>query len=272
MKIIFITGSHPRHQYMARSIHSTGHLACVISESREEHVPLAPANLDAETTALFTLHFHRRAASEARFFDAAGWPDVPVVPVERAGLNGADTRELLRRETPDLLLSYGCHMLDDETLALVKGECWNIHGGLSPWYRGCITHFWPSYLLEPQMTGMTIHELTRKLDAGNVVHQCAAPLVSGDGLHDLSCRAVTQTASELPELIRLLAQGTPLPRHAHTSSGRLWTSQDWRPELLHMIYRTYGDRIVDRYLAGDWQRRAPQLHRQFDQVGQVDGG
>jgi hypothetical protein len=32
---------------------------------------------------------------------------------------------------------------------------WNIHGGLSPWYRGAITHFWPSYMLEPQLTGMS---------------------------------------------------------------------------------------------------------------------
>ena len=36
----------------------------------------------------------------------------------------------------------------------------------------------PSYMLEPQMTGMTLHETTEHLDAGGIVHQTGVELVA----------------------------------------------------------------------------------------------
>ena len=46
-----------------------------------------------------------------------------------------------------------------------------MHGGLSPWYKGGATHFWPTYLIEPEFTGITVHETTKDLDAGAIIHQ-----------------------------------------------------------------------------------------------------
>ena len=46
-----------------------------------------------------------------------------------------------------------------------------MHGGLSPWYKGGATHFWPTYLMEPEFTGITVHETTKDLDAGAIIHQ-----------------------------------------------------------------------------------------------------
>ena len=65
----------------------------------------------------------------------------------------------------------------------LKGYKWNIHGGLSPWYRGGVTHFWPSYLLEPEYTGMTLHELTNDIDGGGIIHQNISSLNIKDGIH-----------------------------------------------------------------------------------------
>ncbi len=138
---------------------------------------------------------------------------------------------------------------------------WNIHGGLSPWYRGVTTHFWPSYQLEPQMTGMTVHETTDAIDGGAVIHQSAAKLHRGDGLHDLACRAVMALGEEMPRLVAALANLKP-PKPQGTT-GRIWRSADWRPEHLHLIYDLYDDRIVDRYLDGDFIQSEPKLFRQF---------
>lgn len=262
MKIIFITGDHPRHAYISRALAATGYLHRIVIEQREPFLPEPPSDLAEDLTVLFDEHFARRDASEARHFGPPRWPDVSRQSVSREELNGSTVRELLIREAPDLLLSYGCHILSDDTLACAPGQRWNIHGGLSPWYKGSITHFWPSYLLEPQMTGMTVHELTKDLDAGAVVHQCVADLVRGDGLHDLACRAVLKLADELPALVSKLAEGKPMEKLAHKTSGRLWRSTDWRPEHLRVIYQQYGDRIVDCYLEGKLAQRQPVLHRQ----------
>ena len=48
---------------------------------------------------------------------------------------------------------------------------------LSPWYKGTATHFWPSYFLEPEFTGVAIHELSKKIDSGPLVHQVSGDLV-----------------------------------------------------------------------------------------------
>lgn len=265
--ILFVTGNHPRHAMMARRLMDTGHLAGLVIEAREAHVPSPPEGLPAATAKLFSHHFQMREAAERRHFGtcdtAAPW-DVPVHQVTAESLNGEATRAFIRRIDPALMLSYGCHKIEAETRAAAAGFRWNIHGGLSPWYRGVATHFWPSYLLEPQMTGMTVHELTDELDGGAIVHQAVAPMVSGDGLHDLACRAVGTMAEELPALVGAALEPARLkPPAVQRVSGRFWRSTDWSPAHLHPIYDFHLDRIVDRYLEGQLVTAQPRLVRQF---------
>lgn len=263
MKIVFITGSHPRHAFIARALADTGLLAGLIIEQREEHVPVAPDYISDELKALFIKHFTKRQETELRFFKEGHFPDVPKIVVTKEQLNTEVTWQFLEDKQPDLLLSYGCHKLTEQSLSKVKGEKWNIHGGLSPWYRGAITHFWPSYMLEPQMTGMTIHELTEQLDAGDVIHQCTADLVRGDGVHDLAARAVIKVAYELPKLISILLENREIKKVAHRSTGKLWRGSDWKPEHLYLIYELYGDRVVDSVLDSQSQPMIPKLIKQF---------
>lgn len=263
MKIVFITGNHPRHAYIARAIAATGCLASVIVEQREAFKPSAPNNISADLKVLFNHHFNERDRIEKLFFEQVIWPDTDVVNISTAELNSSKVQTLLAQIKPDLLLTYGCHMLDDVTLNCVHGEKWNCHGGLSPWYKGATTHFWPSYMLEPQMTGMTVHDLTSALDAGDVVHQCVSDLVRGDSLHMLAARAVIKLGEELPMLIKLLSEHGQIIKKRHTTQGALWPAAKWRPEHLKLIYQLYSDKVVDAYLDGHLINKPPILHRQF---------
>jgi len=264
MKAVFLTGSHPRHAAIARAINDAGHLAGLVIEQREAFVPEPPPGLPAATEALFRLHFERRDEAERRHFGEALLPSVPRLDVSRDDLNTAATIAFINALQPDLILSYGVHKLTPETLDGMSAPLkWNIHGGLSPWYRGVTTHFWPSYFLEPQMTGMTVHELTQDIDGGAVVHQSAAALVRGDGVHDLACRAVQSLAKDMAQLLVVVSSDMRAPVRQATT-GRIWRSVDWRPEHLHVVYELYGDRVVDRVLDGDLEGAVPKLIRQFD--------
>jgi folate-dependent phosphoribosylglycinamide formyltransferase PurN len=264
MKVVFITGSHPRHAYIARKLACAGKLSALIIEKREAHLPEPPQELNGELSALFKEHFFLRQQVENTAFGDNSFPNVPTLHVGHHTLNTQKTWDYLTEYSPDLLLSYGCHMLTNETLSKVTGEKWNIHGGLSPWYRGAVTHFWPSYMLEPQMTGMTVHELTQQLDAGDIVHQCSSDLVRGDGLHQLAARSVTKIADELPRLIALMEKGAKIKKTPHKTAGKLWLGNNWRPEHLKLIYDVYNDKIVDLYLDGEFAQSKPILVRQFD--------
>jgi folate-dependent phosphoribosylglycinamide formyltransferase PurN len=267
MSVILLTGDHPRHLFLAQAVARTGLLSGLVLETREAHVPEPPAGLPARDRELFVHHFNARAAAEARFFSVsesdAGFA-ADVLKIKPDELNSEGTKHFISRHQPRLLLSYGVHILSPETLACAPIYRWNVHGGLSPWYRGAATHFWPSYFLEPQMTGMTIHETVEAIDGGKVIHQSVAPLVRGDGLHDLACRAVAGVAAEIPRLVHLAVGGQLKNPVAQKSSGRIWRGVDWRPCHLRLIYDSFDDRIVDRYLDGEFGQREPRLVRQFD--------
>lgn len=171
MKVIFLTGSHPRHASIARELHDAGLLSGLVIEDRGLHIPVSSDDLQEDLKKLFKLHFDKRNVAENIFFNDSVFPDVEKLHITKEELNTYKVQSFIENSNPDLLLSYGIHFLSNKTINSGKCEAWNIHGGLSPWYKGAITHFWPSYFLEPQMTGMTIHDLTQNLDGGAVVHQ-----------------------------------------------------------------------------------------------------
>jgi hypothetical protein len=146
MKTVLFIGDHPRHLHIARQVATTGTLVGVVVETREAHSPAPPDGLRASTRALFIEHFRRREVAEHRFFGAPGPSDFDacaprVLRVTMDTLNGAGVATFLRDLGPDLILSYGVHKLSPEVIALASRAAWNIHGGLSPWYRGTATHF-----------------------------------------------------------------------------------------------------------------------------------
>jgi hypothetical protein len=256
LKVVYFMGTHPRHAHMARIIGRLGFLSGLVVEAREMHVPSPPEGLRPSTRALFTEHFRLREEAEHRFFGSS--PDhleelAPrVLRVPLADLNGLAVQRFLSELAPDLILSYGVHKLLPETLSHARRQAWNIHGGLSPWYRGATTHFWPSYMLEPQMTGVTLHVMSQVIDAGDIVHQNAASLHRQDGLHDLACRSVHEFGLELPHILTALANATTvgLPVSPQRTTGKFWRASEWRPEHLHLIYELYGDRVVAHTLDG----------------------
>lgn len=262
MSVVAITGDHPRHVFLVQQLARAGLLAGWIVERREPHVPAPGGDVPVALHDLFKLHFQRREAAEHRAFGALS-PDAVAVDrltVDLADLNGDRVRDFLTNKAPSHVVSYGCHRLDEALLRCVPARFWNTHGGLSPWYRGVHTHFWPSYMLEPQMTGMTLHETTGAIDGGAIIHQSGVTLTRGDGLHDLACRAVATFSRELPAVLDR-ARHTDVVGVAQKTTGRIWIAAMWRAEHLVPIYRHYEDRIVDLCLDGEISGRVPDLIR-----------
>jgi methionyl-tRNA formyltransferase len=244
-------------------LYKNGYLSGLVVEEREPHIPEPPPGLDPTLSNLFTNHFRLRAEAESMFFNDPDFPRVPTLQISREELNSVKVHNFISESAPDLCISYGVHILSKKTLKVMECPAWNIHGGLSPEYKGRITHFWPSYMLEPQMTGVTLHEITPKIDAGAIIHQTSADLVRGDGLHKLSCRTIKKFSKEILRVLKLFALGKlKLPRKQR-KNGKLWLYKDWRPEHLRVIYEQYNDKIVDLYLEGKIKQIEPQLVRQF---------
>lgn len=266
--ICLITGDHPRHKYFANKLIVTGKVCAWVIEEREEFVPQSPDGIAADLKALFDHHFGERDLVENKVFqssiEAESTSRIPIHKVSFKNLNSDSTIQFVKSYAPRLVISYGCHKLSENFMKSAGACFWNTHGGLSPEYRGVITHFWPSYFLEPQMTGMTLHETTNFLDAGEIIFQTAAPMVRGDTLHRLAARNVEVFAEKLAERIRYLNFSSLPKGRAQPGYGKVFNSKDWRPEHLRVIYQTHNDSIVDKVIEGVIEGREPSLISVFD--------
>ena len=244
--ITLITGDHPRHKYLADCFIKTFPKITWIIQKRENFLPNINESFSTEIKKLYQLHFKKREEAEYKFFslknDKSKKNISKIFEINRVDFTNGKLRSFFKTNKTKLLITYGCEKISNEILNEIKGYKWNIHGGLSPWYRGTITHFWPTYMLEPEYTGMTLHELTDKIDGGDIVHQNSINLNPRDGIHENACRVVKNFSDTLPLLIKKKIKKKITPIKSKTS-GRIWTNRMWSPLLLNVIYNVFEDKI-----------------------------
>lgn len=270
MKIAIITGDHPRHKYFVDYVSKLDLEVIWIIQERENFLPSSPfKNIDKKYSKLFKIHFDQRFETEHKFFKDSGNVASKninkVIKIKSEDLKNDKLLNLIKNETIDILISYGCYKLDDKILYLVKKFCWNVHGGLSPWYRGAATHFWPTYMLEPQFTGMTLHETTQNIDWGDIIHQTSINLSKKDGVHDNACRAVVEFSHDIYDKLKLnIDQLDKIKPIQNITSGRIWTTSMWHPGHLELIYNVYENKVNKFCLENNFCIRVPKLKSVFN--------
>ena len=264
-----IIGSHPRHAYVARRMSEVSNFVGIVIQKREKFNRDIPEKIDESLMCLYKKHFELRAEKEAIYF--GGDENFEYIKknhnyleIEQKDLNSLETVSFLESLHADILISYGPNLIADEILNLYNDNAYNIHGGLSPWYKGSATMFWPFYFLEPNYVGTTIHHITSKIDAGKIIHQVVPKLCYGDTMHDVSCKAIVATCDDFKKLIYAFEREGHLEGTIQKGNGKLFLVKDWRPEHLRLIYETYQDSIVDLFLNGKInQNNNPKLIRAF---------
>ncbi len=247
---ILITGNHPRHLYFVNSFAKFFPDLVWVVQNREAFIPKIDKNYNLEIQKLQKLHFRKREEAEDNFFGnndhIYNSPNInKIIQINKNDILNGRLKKLLKNVKNRNLITYGCNKLPQNLLDSIKCKYkWNVHGGLSPWYRGVITHFWPSYMLEPEYTGMTLHELTENIDGGDIIHQSISELNTKDGIHENACRLVKKFSDKLPKLLKkkLNLNRKLIPIKAKTT-GRIWTSRMWYPVHLKLIYKVYNNQI-----------------------------
>lgn len=267
MKVIFMCGSHPRHLYIANKLYENGYLEALVMEEREDFVPQPPEGLIERDRNNFIKHFAERDLAEKKYFQGISYDEllnnVDILHTDWESLNSPATISFIKKHSADFLFSYGIHKVSDEIIDCYEERSFNIHGGLSPWYKGNTTLFWPFYFLKPNWAGMTIHRLTKRLDGGDILHHSVPELSKGDKMHEVACKAVIQVAEDLCTILKLVQEGGEIHCEKQKGNGKLFLSKDWSPQTLRVIYELFDDKIVDAYLGGELTSENPPLVRAF---------
>jgi len=150
-------------------------------------------------------------------------------------INAAAVYERLSRERPELILDHGTslvkdHILETSPLAL------NLHWGLSPYYRGSYCTQWALVNWDPYNIGVTIHQLAKKIDGGDILAQQRATITHDDTAHSINMQ-LTQLGVELIiKVIDRIEAGQELNFHKQDYSRGIMTCvRQWDRHIFKQV-------------------------------------
>ncbi|HEV7515785.1 MAG TPA: formyltransferase family protein [Thermoanaerobaculia bacterium] len=153
---------------------------------------------------------HRDDPAENRWYhtpaEAALAHSLPLFYDEELGKDGIV--DLAAQLAPDLVLSvFYRHLLPDPVLASARLAALNLHPSLLPAYRGRAPLNWVLVNGESE-TGVTLHHMVRRADAGDIVAQRAIPIAPRDTALTLYHKIEAAGVELLREALPRVASGT----------------------------------------------------------------
>jgi len=263
VKVLLFSGSHPRHTFIHQAILDLNIECAAVVMEREDLIPKPPSNISQKDRDNFIRHFQERDAIESSVFGRSNarevFKDITTLYCNSEELNTDSVVEFVVGFNPDWVFIFGVDLIKDPLLSVLPDNKINLHLGLSPWYKGSATLFWPFYYLQPQYAGFTFHQIVSDADAGDIIHQAVPDMKLGDGVHDIGSRTVVKAKQDLSKLIDIFINKGKWDTHKQRSSGRLYLTNHFHPSHLRLVYETFNNKIVDSYLLGELGEATPKL-------------
>ena len=200
-KLILLTGNELRHSYFAcfLSSHKNIDLKLVVHESNVK----LKKNILYKKDKLIKKHVDLRNKTEIidfkKFIKLNKKYD--SINIKNGNINEEKVINLIRMKEFDYIISYGCSIIPPTFINKFKNKIFNIYLGLSPYYKGSGTNFFPFVNKELQFCGSTIMQISKKLDGGKIIHQVRPKFSINDNIHTIGNKIIKKTAIELCKIL-----------------------------------------------------------------------
>ncbi len=233
LRIMILCGRGARHLHVANVLCGATEALAIVQETGGEWSlkktlkKLRPDNLFRKVWRWLRDRRRYTGNPEAKFFFPEGSPklDRPDLVREVPHINHPDVVRLARELQPDLICVFGTSLIRGELLNEGRLGIVNLHGGLSPEYRGADCTFWALYNGEPEKVGCTLHYIDAGIDTGRLIAHVSPVVREGDTELVLFWRAVQDSAQVYAEAIDRLSKGRLLGL-AQAGKGRLYQVKD----------------------------------------------
>jgi folate-dependent phosphoribosylglycinamide formyltransferase PurN len=260
VKVLLRRADNLRHQALSSILHSAGFLTAEIIETK-------PTSSSQTASAYINKHFMARDQSERDFFQFLKNPSAshPRFIAQSGELNSINVLEFIETIKFDMAITFGVSILKPIMIEKLRNQVLGIHLGLSPYYRGSGTNFFPFVNSELAAVGYTLMHLNQEIDKGPIVHQGRAPIVLGDSIHSIGNRNITKMFMDIIELIELnvdLSSAQNLP----TAKGKLFKRADFTEDILKQALKNIEGGLVSTFISNPelFTRNYPIVqHRQL---------
>jgi len=261
-RVIILTGSETRHTFVRKFIALSGEIEVLRSYCEGLENSLHEVVGAQSDNRLRERHLGIRRQAEEDFFGlfVEHTPDDsrPFF-LPRGEINAPPQVEWIREADPDLLVAYGCSLIREPLLDAFAGRFLNVHLGLSPYYRGSGTNFWPLVNGEPEFVGATFMYIDAGVDTGEIIHQVRARIFHGDTPFTIGNRLIGDMARVYRDLIVRFDELERMEQPPKPAGERVYRKKDFTEASVAALYARFADGLVERYLEEEAERcrRAP---------------
>ncbi len=234
LKVLVLCGQSPRHLFVANRLCEAADVQAIVHESGKEFDLVRVYKLLMRPKMLCRkawrwLRDRRRYSGnpEARYFfgDASARLDRQELVSYVSDINDPVLVELAEKLQPDVIAVFGTSLIRGPLLEKGRLGIVNLHGGLSPQYRGADCTFWALYNNEPDQVGCTIHNINAGIDTGHIIATVCPAVHDADDELTLFWRAVSESAGVYAELMDRLEAGERFGQ-VQKDKGRLYQVKD----------------------------------------------
>lgn len=248
MKLVVLTSNSIRHKFVANSLSKYANDTLIVSESK---------NLDsidvekAQNPDIVTNHFLQRHQTEKFFFPNNDFFNSKTIPLVYKEVNLPYVYEVIKNFNPDLMICFGSSIIKDPLLSLITGRLVNLHLGMSPYYRGAGTNFWPFVNNELEYVGSTIHHIDAGVDSGDIICHVTPEFEIGDNVHTVGCKVIKASVLQLVNIMNLVEENQVLPRVKQWSikNERYYKTLDFNKNAVLQYKKNMDSKMIENYLA-----------------------
>ena len=230
--LVVITGNQLRHLYFVNQLNFHFPLSAVFTEHFEH--PETAFKKSEEKEAWNQFFIGRRKTEEYLLScsDNISAQNIPkFFDIERGCLNHDETLQAVQSFSPTKIIIFGTSLLDSKYLKLCPNCIFNLHVGLSQYYRGSSCNFWPIYELKPGLLGATVHYVEKGIDNGEIINQDTIKLEENDSEYILMVKTVILGTKLMIDCIKKPNTNLSL-KEEQKKGGKLYLMKHFTPQAV----------------------------------------
>jgi hypothetical protein len=249
-RIVIITSDQLRHRYFCKELSLNLNLVGIVAETKSVSTNDF-SKFSFPDQRLIKKHFDERDEVEkemlGHFID---FPEVDRLMIKFGELNSLSVYNWVLEHNPDLILLYGSGIVKNPILSFYENRIINLHLGLSPYYRGSGTNFWPLVFEQPECVGATIHLAINKVDAGSILHQLRPEIEKNDRVHEIGTKTIIKATKEISTVLKkyLSNPGQVQPVIQDQGIGKIFKNKDFNAEVLKRVWYNFDNGMIDKFL------------------------
>jgi len=259
-RIVILTGSELRHVFFRKYIALSKDIEVINSycEGQEKSLRTLVEKDDIPDDVRLK-HLFAREQSEKDFFNLFSMSIVdnsaPVF-LPKGKINTSVYTQAIINAQPDLLIAYGCSIIKEPLLSIFEGRFLNVHLGLSPYYRGAGTNYWPLVNSEPEYVGATFMYIDPGIDTGEIIHQIRAKYSWGDTPSQIGNRLIVEMSRVYQNIIINFDKLEKMQQLPMPSNEKVYKKRDFTEESVLTLYKNFNNDLIGRYLSDESNRCA----------------